>query len=155
MLSQVYSVVVTYDFCHCVSLYIYCFFDTPSVFLTSDFIASWQHAASNRCAIYLPQPTLFYIPLLLCGRTLRRNEYRGEFVVPDMDMTIKIYISKDKLMVSATGHPNSELYSTKINEFKIKNMKDFLLKFLMSEDKPLAVEVISLTGQFKALAKKI
>jgi uncharacterized protein len=81
--------------------------------------------------------------------------YTGEFVEPDMDMTIKTYISKDKLMVSATGHPESELYSTKINEFKVKNMRDFLLKFLMSEDKPLAVEVISLTGQFKALAKKL
>jgi uncharacterized protein len=79
--------------------------------------------------------------------------YTGEFVVTDMDMTIKTYISKDKLMLSATGHPDLELYSTKINEFKAKNMKGFLLKFQMSEDKLLALEVTSLTGTIKALPK--
>jgi uncharacterized protein len=80
--------------------------------------------------------------------------YTGEFVVAGTDLTIKTYIINDKLMVSTTGQPDSELYSTVDNEFKVKNIKNFSLKFQMGEDKATAVELTSPTGQFTALPKK-
>lgn len=80
--------------------------------------------------------------------------YTGEFVIAENGLTIKTFVNKNILTVSVAGEPDLELYSTKINEFKVKDVKDRMFRFEMDEEKPISIEVVSPMGKFKATLKK-
>jgi uncharacterized protein len=80
--------------------------------------------------------------------------YTGEFVIAENGVTIKTFVNKNILTVSVKGEPDLELYSTKINEFKVKDVKDRMFRFEMDEEKPISIEIVSPMGKFKATLKK-
>lgn len=82
------------------------------------------------------------------------QKYTGEFVIAEYGITMKTFVNKNILTVSVAGEPDLELYSTKINEFKVKDIKDRILRFEMDEEKPISIEVVSPMGKVKATLKK-
>jgi len=91
-------------------------------------------------------------PLKLSAEELQK--YVGEFEISSVGVAIKTFIKNNVLMVSATGQPESELFTTKLPEFQVKNVKGYLLKFEMKDDKPTSINVTAPEGSFVATAKK-
>jgi len=91
-------------------------------------------------------------PLQLTAEELQK--YVGEFEIAGVGVNVKTFVKNNVLMVSATGQPESELYTTKLPEFKVKNVKGYLLVFEMKDDKPNLINVTAPEGSFVATRKK-
>ena len=91
-------------------------------------------------------------PLLLTPEELQK--YVGDFEISGVGVNIQIFIRDGVLMVSATGQPVSELYTTKLPDFQIKTAKGYLLHFEMKDDKATAIDVTAPEGTFTAVRKK-
>jgi uncharacterized protein len=78
------------------------------------------------------------------------QKYVGVFTIPDAGVTIKTFINDKVLMVSATGQPEAELYSTKQDEFQVKNAKGYLLRFDIKNEKESVLYVTAPDRSFTA-----
>lgn len=92
------------------------------------------------------------LPLNLSAEDLQ--PFVGEFIIDGVGVTIKTYIQNNVLRVSATGQPDSELYSMKLPDFQVKNASGYLLHFVMEGDKAAAIDVKAPEGTFRAMRKK-
>lgn len=82
------------------------------------------------------------------------QKYAGEFEIVGVGMTLKTFVSNGVLKISAPGRPEGELYSTRLPEFRIKNVTGYSFRFEMDSDKPTVLHVVVPEGTFKAMAKK-
>jgi uncharacterized protein len=82
------------------------------------------------------------------------QKYVGEFVIEGESVTIKTFMRNGILMVLATDRPESELYATNKDEFKVKGTDDYILRFEMQDSKASAIKATAPEGTFTATLKK-
>jgi uncharacterized protein len=82
------------------------------------------------------------------------QKYVGEFEIEGENITIKTFLRNGTLMVLATDRPESELYTTNKDEFKVKGTDDYIFRFEMQGAKATAIKVTAPEGTFTATLKK-